>query len=74
MPENLAGTRNIMEFIVKEVSSNTYVNIMSQYRPCGRAMNMRELNRVVGPEEFRQALKEATVVGITRIDGRRLNF
>jgi putative pyruvate formate lyase activating enzyme len=74
MPENLAGTRNVMEFIVKEISSNTYVNIMSQYRPCGRAVSMQELNTIVGPEEFRQALKEATAVGITRIDGRHLNF
>jgi putative pyruvate formate lyase activating enzyme len=74
MPENLAGTRNIMEFIVKKISPNTYVNIMSQYRPFGQAMNMKELNEIVGPEEFRQAIKEAKAVGITRLDGREPVF
>ena len=74
MPENLAGTRNIMEFIAKKISSNTYVNIMSQYRPCGQARNMKELNTIVKPKEFRQALKEAKTIGITRLDGRHPIF
>src|SRR5262249_41013063 len=33
MPNQLAGTRDIMRFLAREVSPNTYVNIMAQYRP-----------------------------------------
>ena len=33
MPDGLAGTREIMEFLAREISPNTYVNVMGQYRP-----------------------------------------
>ncbi len=35
LPEGLAGTREAMRFLAKEISGNTYVNIMDQYHPCG---------------------------------------
>ena len=34
LPENLAGTATVMEFIAKKISLNTYMNIMDQYYPC----------------------------------------
>ena len=37
LPDDLAGTREIMEFLAREISPRTYVNVMGQYRPCGRA-------------------------------------
>ena len=32
LPHNLAGTREVVRFLAQEVSSNTYLNIMAQYR------------------------------------------
>lgn len=70
MPEDMAGTRNIMDFIATKISPDTYVNIMSQYRPCGRAAQTEALNRTIGTDEFKQAVEYAKDAGLTRLDGR----
>jgi len=70
MPGGTAGTREIMRFITKEISPNTYVNIMDQYRPCGNAYRHPPLNRRITPEEYEEALKAAQEEGITRLDNR----
>ena len=72
MPEGLAGTREVMRFLATEISLDTYVNVMSQYRPCGEAHRLSELGRSVTVEEFRHAVTEAREEGIHRLDERRL--
>jgi len=72
MPEGLAGTREFMRFLAKEISKNTYVNVMSQYRPCGEAHNFPELRRPITAGEFRDAVSMAQEEGIHRLDERRL--
>jgi len=66
MPAGLAGTGEVMSFIAKQVSRNTYVNIMDQYRPCGKALQTKGLERPVSGAEFNQAVQEAKDAGITR--------
>jgi len=68
LPENLAGTRDIMNFIHSSISPDTYVNVMSQYRPCGRAHKTPGLSRPITVEEFRAAIQSAKHEGITRLD------
>ncbi len=72
MPDDLAGTRQWMEFLAREVSTDTYVNIMNQYRPCGDVAAFPELQRSMTPQEFQAALDAAADAGITRLDQRRL--
>ena len=72
MPEGLAGTREIMRFLAKEVSQDTYVNVMSQYRPCGEAHKFPELRRAITTGEFREAVSIAQEEGIHRLDERKL--
>ncbi|OGP50469.1 MAG: radical SAM protein [Deltaproteobacteria bacterium RBG_13_43_22] len=71
MPNNLAGTEEIMKFLARNISPNTYVNIMDQYRPCGQAMEHQQINRQVLSEEWEQALKWAVEAGLSRLDQRR---
>ena len=71
MPGGLAGTREVMRFIVREVSPRTYVNVMFQYRPCGRAAEIPGLEAAVSVAECRRALREAMEEGITRFDQRQ---
>lgn len=71
MPEGLAGTGQIMNFIGREISRNTYVNIMNQYRPCGRAAGDPRIGRSVTRTEVKQALAAARSAGITHLDRRR---
>ncbi len=73
MPDGLAGTRKIMRFLAQEISRNTYVNVMSQYRPCGEANKFPELGRAITAEEFRDAVSTAQEEGILRLDERKLS-
>jgi putative pyruvate formate lyase activating enzyme len=74
LPEDLAGTDKVMHFIAEEISPDTYVNIMSQYRPCGRAVEVPALARSTSAEEYRAALESARRQGIIRLDRPRRVF
>ena len=74
LPSGLAGTREIMRFIAREISTRSYVNIMSQYRPCGRASEIKGLNAFLSPADYETALKAAKQEGITRLDQPRRAF
>jgi putative pyruvate formate lyase activating enzyme len=68
MPENMAGTGNIMEYIATHISTNTYVNIMPQYRPCFKAYDYPPLDRSITHDEFYHAIEIAKKAGISRLD------
>jgi putative pyruvate formate lyase activating enzyme len=74
LPNGMAGTRNIMRFIAREISTRCYVNIMPQYRPCGRAAEISGLNTFLSPAEYRSAVQAAKKEGITRLDQPRRTF
>lgn len=73
MPENFAGTENIMSNLSNEVSRNVYVNIMSQYRPCGAAFQIEPLSRRISTKEYNDAVSIAVKEGITRFDNVSFN-
>jgi len=68
LPKNLAGTRSIMHFLATQISKNTYVNIMPQYRPCGKAFQIKDLSSHINNKEFIDALDMAKEEGIERLD------
>ncbi len=74
LPGELAGTRSVMRYIAQQVSPNTYVNIMSQYRPCGRAAEVQGLGRNLKSDEYHWAVQAAKDEGITRFDRRQRVF
>ncbi len=67
MPQNLAGTEKIMEFIATELSKETYVNIMPQYSPEFKAFYYKELSEGITNNEFNKALEIAQKAGLTNI-------
>ena len=74
LPGGLAGTAKIMAFLADSLSQNTYVNVMSQYRPCGRAREMPALAVALLPAEYDQAVQETKAAGINRLDKPRRVF
>ncbi len=70
MPENIVRSEKVFEFLVKEISPNTYVNVMDQYRPCGEAHKDEFINRRLSSQEFRDATDAARKAGLTRLDPR----
>jgi len=68
LPGGIAGTPEVMDFLAKEISVRTYVNVMAQYRPCGMARRYPPLDRRITAEEFAGALGSARQAGLTRLD------
>ncbi len=68
LPEDLASTREVARFIAQEISPDTYINIMDQYRPCGEALKYPPLDRRITSEEYQQALQAARDAGLWRFD------
>jgi putative pyruvate formate lyase activating enzyme len=68
MPADIAGTRDWLRFLAKDVSPHTYVNIMDQYRPCGEARSFPELCNPVPTQAWKKAVEYARSLGLSRID------
>lgn len=68
LPNGLAGTAEVCRFLSEEISKNTYLNIMAQYRPCFKAFDFPELARPITQEEFVEAVKIARSFGLHRLD------
>lgn len=68
MPGFLEDTRRIMRFISKNISQNTFVNVMPQYRPCGLAYQVDKLSVALSHKEYIEAINIAKEEGISRLD------
>ena len=72
LPANLANSEIVMEFIGRELSRDSCVNIMAQYRPAGRVLQDRlnpefaVLRRPITAEEYAYALQSARENGLYR--------
>ncbi len=71
LPHGLAGTAQIVKFLAEEISPETYLNVMAQYRPAYRAHEYEELNRCPSAEELEEAVNLALTAGLTRLDERK---
>ncbi len=76
MPREIAGTCEIMRWIARELSPDTYVNVMAQYYAAGKVSTQEypEINRRLEPSEYEQALDEAWRAGLKRLDPRRPSY
>ena len=72
LPEGIAGTAEIVRFLAEEISPNTYINVMGQYRPTWRVAERQiaPLNRPVTRQEVEEARAMARQAGL-RLDERR---
>ncbi len=70
LPGGLAGTAGVMRFLAEDISCETYVNIMSQYRPehLARQQDLGPLSRPVRREEVAEAYALARQAGLHRFD------
>ena len=70
LPHDLAGTKDIVQFLANEISKDTYLNIMGQYRPAYKARDHEHLDRSLRAEEYERAVEIAQAAGLTRLDNR----
>ena len=68
LPYGLAGTKEVVSFLAREISSGTYLNIMAQYHPCYQAATQPQLARPVSQAEYAEAVNLAHQQGLWRLD------
>ena len=68
LPNGISGTQEAMRFLAEEISTDTYLNLMGQYRPCHRAGEHVGLDRPLARAEYAQALAIARRCGLHRLD------
>ncbi|MBN1187298.1 MAG: hypothetical protein JXB49_33780 [Bacteroidales bacterium] len=74
LPNILTDTEKILDFIQKEISKKSYINIMPQYYPAGEADKIDKISRRLLKAEFDEAIHLALRRGLTRLDNRKFNY
>jgi putative pyruvate formate lyase activating enzyme len=64
LPNDLAGSFEIIDFLADAVSPNTSINIMDQYRPCYKAFENPRINRRPTAKEVDRARQYAIKKGL----------
>ncbi len=73
MPNQVAGTREFVDWVAENLPKSTYLNIMSQYRVENRAFEYPKISRSISSAEFVEAMKWAKEAGLTNLDQRSLS-
>ncbi len=68
LPNGVSGTDEVLRFVAEEISPETYVNLMDQYRPCFEAFEHEALARQPSSAELRVARDAASRADLRRLD------
>ena len=68
MPNDVSGSKQVFEWVAANLPKDTYVNVMSQYRPMFRALDYPEIARPLRRHEYEQAVRWAREAGLTNLD------
>ncbi|MBM3243619.1 MAG: radical SAM protein, partial [Candidatus Omnitrophica bacterium] len=68
MPNNVGGSKEVIKWIAESLPKDTYVNIMSQYRPMYKAFDFPQIARRLTKEEYREVVDYARELGLTNLD------
>lgn len=67
LPGCIAGTQKVLEFVANEISPQTSINILPNYRPCNGALGTPPLNRSLSEAEHQEILNAATKLGLRQV-------
>jgi len=70
LPGGLADTARVLAFLAREISLDTYINLMGQYHPCYRADQYPPLDQTPSHREMQEAFAMAQRLGLRRLDHR----
>jgi len=66
LPENISGTVKTLEWIAQNISTKTYLSVMSQYFPAHRAKEFTSLDRRIYASEYIEVLEAIDKFGFAR--------
>jgi putative pyruvate formate lyase activating enzyme len=64
LPNKLAGSFEIIDFLAEQISPSTTINVMDQYRPCFKASSNTKINRRPTPQEIESVRRYAIEKGL----------
>ncbi len=70
MPDHVENAKGVMSFVAEKLSTDTFVNVMAQYRPYYKARTedyYEEINRQITADEYRAVIEHARSVGLERL-------
>lgn len=68
MPNRISGAKEVFQWIGENLPKDTYLNIMSQYRPMHKAFQYPKISRRLTREEYDEAIQWAKGSGLTNLD------
>lgn len=68
MPNRVAGSAEFLEWLAENLPQDTYVNIMAQYSPHYRALDLPKISRRTTGPEYREVVEKARDLGLTNLD------
>jgi putative pyruvate formate lyase activating enzyme len=68
MPNNVSGTKGVVEWIAANLPKDTFVNLMSQYTPYYKAKEYPQIARRITAQEYRDAVKWARAAGLSNLE------
>jgi putative pyruvate formate lyase activating enzyme len=68
MPNQVSGSKEVIDWIAGNLPKDTYVNIMSQYRPMHKAFDYPEISRGLTRDEYAEVVEHAQRAGLTNLD------
>jgi putative pyruvate formate lyase activating enzyme len=74
MPNNTSGSTKVIAWIAANLPKNTYLNIMSQYRPLYKANDYPDLARRISKAEYKAVVDKAKELGMTNLDIQGYHF
>jgi len=69
LPNGLAGSAKVIDFLAEQISPKTVINVMDQYRPCYKAHHHPQINRRPTPQEIASVRQYAIEKGLKVLIG-----
>jgi putative pyruvate formate lyase activating enzyme len=74
MPNEVSGTKEVIQWIAGNLPKETYFNIMSQYTPMYKAREYPAIARRTTREEYGDAVRAAHEAGLTNLEIQGYRF
>lgn len=74
LPNRVSGTKKVISWIAGHLPKDTYLNIMSQYRPAHQAHKYPKISRRTNRKEYREVVDWAKKSGLTNLDIQGSHF
>jgi putative pyruvate formate lyase activating enzyme len=68
MPNRVSGSKEVIRWIAENLPKDTYLNLMSQYRPHYKADDYPEIDRPITRTEYGEAIYWAKEAGLTNLE------